>query len=73
MEIRKLGVWIVLFLLLVVPFFNWQLGALFWMCAFLVYVLQQVFSGNPFTVVPKQEDFKEDEEASSEQENHKDN
>jgi hypothetical protein len=53
---RKFGAWILLVLLLVVPFINWQLGALIWMCAFLVYILQQVFKGNPLSVAPTQED-----------------
>ncbi len=57
---RKFGAWILLFLLLVVPFINWQLGALIWMCAFLVYILEQVFRGNPFSITPKQEEVEED-------------
>ncbi len=44
----KFSAWVILILLVVVPFFNWRLGASFWMCALLVYICQQVFSGNPF-------------------------
>ncbi|MCB2181331.1 MAG: hypothetical protein KQH63_04865 [Desulfobulbaceae bacterium] len=40
---RKISAWIILLSLLVVPFLNWRLGALLWMCACLMYVLQQVF------------------------------
>jgi hypothetical protein len=47
---RKFSAWVILFLLLVVPFYNWRLGAAFWMCAFLVYIFQQLFSGNPFKI-----------------------
>jgi hypothetical protein len=62
MHMRKFGAWLLLFLLIVVPFINWQLGALVWMCAFLVYILQQVFNGNPFTVAPSEEEGEGEEE-----------
>jgi hypothetical protein len=48
----KFCAWIILFLLLVVPFFNWRLGATFWMCALLVFICRQVFSANPFKIDP---------------------
>lgn len=55
--------WILLFLLLVVPFFNWRLGATFWMCAILVFVCQQVFTVKPFQLnrPQKEEDIGEEE------------
>ena len=43
--IRKIGAAIILVLLLVVPFFNWRLGAVLWMCAWLTYVCQGLFKG----------------------------
>lgn len=61
---RTFYAWIILFLLLVVPFFNWRLGASFWMCAFLVYVFQQVFSKNPFKIKRPQGDDDNDKEDS---------
>lgn len=30
-------------LLLGVPFINWRLGAVLWMCAWLVFILQSIF------------------------------
>ncbi len=41
--LRKIGAWIILFLLLVVPFINWRLGAVLWMCAWLVFICQGLF------------------------------
>jgi ABC-type transport system involved in cytochrome bd biosynthesis fused ATPase/permease subunit len=41
---RKLFAIILLVLLLVVPFINWKLGALFWMCAWLIFIFQNLFS-----------------------------
>ena len=41
---RKFFAILLLILLLVVPFMNWKLGALFWMCAWLVYIFQGLFS-----------------------------
>ena len=41
---RKIAAWFILILLLVVPFFNWRLGALLWMCAWVTYICQEVFN-----------------------------
>ena len=41
---RKIFAVILLVLLLVVPFFNWKLGAIFWMSAWIVYIFQNMFS-----------------------------
>ena len=49
--IRKISAWVILAILLVVPFFNWKLGALFWMCAWLVFICQGLFRGKPLSVV----------------------
>jgi hypothetical protein len=40
---RKIGAWILLIILLVVPFINWRLGALLWMCAWVTYICQTIF------------------------------
>ena len=42
--IRKISALILLFLLLVVPFINWRLGAVLWMCAWVTYICQGVFN-----------------------------
>ena len=59
---RKIGAWILLILLLVVPFINWRLGALLWMCAWVTYICQGVFNRNPIEHHYR-EDEDEDEEA----------
>jgi ABC-type transport system involved in cytochrome bd biosynthesis fused ATPase/permease subunit len=41
---RKIFAGILLTLLIVVPFINWQLGAVLWMCAWLVFIFQNIFS-----------------------------
>lgn len=41
---RKFFAVIILILLLVVPFINWRLGAVFWMSAWLTYIFQNLLS-----------------------------
>jgi len=43
MTIRKLITWIILICLLVMPFINWRLGAVIWLCAWIIYILQLFF------------------------------
>jgi len=43
MIIRKIAAWLILIILIVTPFFNWRLGAVIWMCAWIIYILQMVF------------------------------
>lgn len=38
--LRKAGAATILLLLLVVPFINWRVGALLWMCAWLTFIFQ---------------------------------
>jgi len=40
---RKIAAIILLVLLIGVPFINWRLGAVLWMCAWLVFILQNIF------------------------------
>jgi hypothetical protein len=60
---RKISAWLILILLLVVPFFNWRLGALLWMCAWVTYICQGVFNRK----YPLQHEYENDdvEESSS--------
>jgi len=44
MIIRKTAAWIILTVLIVTPFINWRLGAVIWMCAWIIYILQLVFA-----------------------------
>ena len=59
---RKIGAWIILALLLVVPFFNWKLGALFWMCACLIFIFQGLFKGKPFEIIEEESEETEQSE-----------
>ena len=43
---RKLFAVILLLLLVVVPFIDWKLGAVLWMCAWLVFIFQNLLPGN---------------------------
>ena len=43
---RKISAVILLVLLVAVPFINWKLGAILWMCAWLVFIFQNIFSRN---------------------------
>jgi len=42
--VRKFFAVILLILLIGVPFINWKLGAVFWMCAWLIFIFQNLFS-----------------------------
>jgi len=44
---KKVLAIIVLILLLVVPFFNWRAGALLWLIAWSVFLLQGLYAGRP--------------------------
>ena len=42
---RKIGAAILLVILIGVPFIDWKLGAVLWMCAWLVYIFQYLIPG----------------------------
>lgn len=37
---KKAITWIILVVLVVTPFVNWRLGAVIWLCAWIIYVVQ---------------------------------
>lgn len=41
--LRRICAAIILALLLIVPFFNWQLGALLWLCAWVTFLAGKLF------------------------------
>jgi len=64
---RKIFAVILLVLLLVVPFINWKLGAVFWMSAWIVYIFQNMFSRQNWRVL-EEDDEEEKPEGWSEEE-----
>ncbi len=42
-RIKKISAVILLVVLIGVPFINWRLGAVLWMCAWLIFILQQLY------------------------------
>ena len=45
---RRILAAILLIILIGVPFLDWRLGAVLWMCAWLVFIFQNLYSGrNP--------------------------
>ena len=42
---RRILAAILLVILIGVPFLDWKLGAVLWMCAWLVFILQNLYSG----------------------------
>lgn len=40
---RKIGAMVLLVLLIAVPFWDWKLGAVLWMCAWFVFIFQNIF------------------------------
>lgn len=57
---RRIGALILLVLLIGVPFIDWKLGAVLWMCAWLVYIFQNLIPGRNWKL------GQEDEEADGE-------
>ena len=41
---RRIAAGVLLLLLIVVPFIDWRLGAVMWMSAWLVFILEKLFS-----------------------------
>ncbi|MBW2467560.1 MAG: hypothetical protein JRF02_09695 [Deltaproteobacteria bacterium] len=46
--IRKISAVFLLVILLGVPFLDWRLGAVLWMCAWLVFIFRNLYSGHPW-------------------------
>ena len=60
---RRIGAGILLILLIVVPFIDWKLGAVLWMCAWLVYIFQNLIPGQNWKLgQDAEEEDGEDEE-----------
>jgi hypothetical protein len=58
---RKIFAVILLVLLVVVPFINWKLGAVFWMSAWIVYIFQNMFSRQNWRVLEEEDEENEEE------------
>jgi hypothetical protein len=59
---RKFFAVILLILLIAVPFINWQLGALMWMCAWLVFIFQNILSRQTWNLGDKGDEENDEEE-----------
>jgi hypothetical protein len=57
--IRKFFAVILLILLIGVPFINWKLGAVFWMCAWLIFIFQNLFSRHSWKLPQEEDDGEE--------------
>jgi len=44
--IRRISAAILLIVLIGLPFWDWKLGAVLWMCAWLVFIFQKLYSGH---------------------------
>jgi hypothetical protein len=68
---RKFFAVILLILLIIVPFIDWRLGAVMWMCAWLVFIFQKLFSRQDWNLGDKEEEEK-NEKVVEEHENEED-
>jgi hypothetical protein len=68
---RKFFAVILLILLIIVPFIDWRLGAVMWMCAWLVFIFQKLFSRQDWNLGDKEEE-KENEKVVEEHETEED-
>ena len=60
---RKFFAVILLILLIVVPFIDWKLGAVMWMCAWLVFIFQNIFSTDKWNLGERKDDDEEEKDA----------
>jgi 4-hydroxybenzoate polyprenyltransferase len=58
---RKFFAVILLALLIIVPFIDWRLGAVMWMCAWLVFIFQKLFSRQTWNLGDNEEKEEEEE------------
>jgi hypothetical protein len=60
---RKFFAFILLVLLIGLPFIDWKLGAVLWMCAWLIFIFQRLFPKHnwKFGEEDAEEDAEEDE------------
>lgn len=56
MTCKKIVVWILLIILIVSPFINWRVGAVIWLCAWIMYVLQMAISALQSRKPPSEKD-----------------
>ena len=56
---RKICALILLVLLIGVPFWDWKLGAVFWMCAWLVFIFQNIFPKHVWKLGEKEQEEEE--------------
>ena len=59
---RKFFAVILLILLIIVPFIDWRLGAVMWMCAWLVFIFQNIFSRQTWNLGDKEDEENDEEE-----------
>jgi ABC-type transport system involved in cytochrome bd biosynthesis fused ATPase/permease subunit len=59
--VRRFSALVILVLLVVVPFIDWKLGAVLWMCAWLVFIFQNLFTKQKWKFGKENND--EDEES----------
>jgi hypothetical protein len=59
--IRRISAAILLLVLLVVPFFNWQLGLLLWLGAWIMFIVQKLFDRQSWNLGQPGEENHEDE------------
>jgi len=63
---RKILAAILLVVLIGVPFIDWKLGAVFWMCAWLIYIFQNLFPKHNWKFGEENDEIEEKEEDEAE-------
>lgn len=58
---RKICSLILLVLLIGVPFWDWKLGAVLWMCAWLVFIFQNIFPKHEWKLGDNEEQDEEEQ------------
>jgi len=58
---RKFFAALLLVFLIVLPFVDWKLGALLWMCAWLIFIFQKLFSRHHWKFMEKNDEEDEPE------------
>jgi len=58
---RKIFAIILLVLLIGVPFWDWKLGAVLWMCAWLIFIFQNIFPKHQWKLGENEEQNEEEQ------------
>ncbi|MBU0675587.1 MAG: hypothetical protein KJ950_13175 [Proteobacteria bacterium] len=55
MTLRRISAAFILLMLLVFPFFNWRLGMVIWLCAWIMFLVAKIFDRREWKGIPPED------------------